>query len=107
MRVSEKVNILLVDDQPAKLLSHEAILAELRLSTNTPLSILAVELLPGDDIGKSDLRRERQTRLKQELQAELSSVGVADEYGNDPLGADLGNRRILRTSPLTPVPPKC
>ena len=85
----------------------EAILAQLRLSPNTPLSILAVELLPGDDIGKSDLRRERQTRLNRELQAELSSVGVADQYGKDPLGSDLGNRRILRTSPLTPVPPIC
>jgi len=27
--MSEKVNILMVDDQPAKLLSYEAILAEL------------------------------------------------------------------------------
>jgi hypothetical protein len=26
---------------------------------------------------------------------------------NDPLGADLGKVRILRTSPLTPVPEIC
>jgi hypothetical protein len=30
MRSDDKVNILLVDDQPAKLLSYEAILSELR-----------------------------------------------------------------------------
>ncbi len=29
MRADEKVNILMVDDQPAKLLSYEVILAEL------------------------------------------------------------------------------
>jgi len=29
MRAKEKVNVLMVDDQPAKLLTYEAILAEL------------------------------------------------------------------------------
>ena len=29
MQVQEKINILLVDDQPAKLLSYEAVLTEL------------------------------------------------------------------------------
>ena len=44
---------------------------------NAPLSVLAVELLPQDMIPA------------------------------DPLGANLGGQRILRTSPLTPVPPMC
>jgi hypothetical protein len=58
--------------------------AEVRLSleslafvANAPLSVLAVELLPNG-----------------------SPIP-------DPLGADLGTQRILRTSPLTPVPAIC
>jgi hypothetical protein len=84
----------------------ESILAELRLSTLTPLSVLAVELLPGDNIGKSDVRRRRNLN-PQDFQVDESNVGVADESGNDPIGTGLGSRRILRTSPLTPVPPIC
>jgi hypothetical protein len=49
----------------------------LTLEPHTPLSALAVETLPGD--------------------APLP----------DPLGADLGHQRILRTSPLVPVPEIC
>jgi hypothetical protein len=84
----------------------ESILVQLRLSKLTPLSVLAVELLPGDDLGRSDLRRQGNLR-SQELRAEYSTVGVADPCGNDALGSNLGNRRILRTSPLTPVPAIC
>lgn len=84
----------------------ESILAQLRLSKVTPLSVLAVELLPGDDLGKSDFRRRGNLR-SQELQAEYSTVAVKEAFGNDALGSDIGNRRILRTSPLTPVPPIC
>jgi hypothetical protein len=84
----------------------ESILSQLRLSKLTELSVLAVELLPGDDLGKSDSRRRGNLR-SQELQTEYSSVAVADPTGNDALGSDLGNRRILRTSPLTPVPAIC
>jgi hypothetical protein len=58
--------------------------AEVRMSIeafgfheDAPLSVLAVELLPQDVIPA------------------------------DPLGANLGGQRILRTSPLTPVPPMC
>ena len=83
----------------------ESILTQLHLSRVTPLSILAVELLPGDDLGKSDLRRRGNLR-SQELQAEFSDVAFAED-GNDALGSDIGDRRILRTSPLTPVPPIC
>jgi hypothetical protein len=84
----------------------QSILARLRLSKLTPLSVLAVELLPGDDVGKTDVRRHRML-TSEELEAEASSLGVEDTYGKDPLGSDLGTRRILRTSPLTPVPAIC
>lgn len=49
----------------------------LTLGTETPLSCLAVETLPG---------------------------GTPRP---DPLGADLGHERLMRTSPLVPVPPPC
>jgi hypothetical protein len=55
----------------------EALLADLALPPDAPLSTLVVETLP--DIG------------------ELT----------DPLGGDLGNVRILRTSPLTAIPALC
>lgn len=84
----------------------ESTLAQLRLSKLTPLSVLAVELLPGDDTGKTDVQRYR-TLTAEELQDEAASMGAADQYGKDPLGSDLGTRRILRTSPLTPVPAIC
>lgn len=53
------------------------LLASLTLDADTPLSCLAVETLPG---------------------------GSAFP---DPLGADLGQERLLRSSPLVPVPPIC
>lgn len=56
----------------------QAILGELALPLDSPLSVLAVELLPG---------------------------GTSEPQ--DPLGSDLGRVRILRTSPLTPVPAAC
>jgi hypothetical protein len=52
-------------------------LASLALPRDASLSVLAVELLP-------------------------ESVDIPD-----PLGGDLGHVRILRTSPLTPVPAVC
>jgi hypothetical protein len=55
----------------------EAILASLALPPNLPLSVLVVETLP-----------------------DLGHLG-------DPLGGDLGRVRILRASPLTPIPPLC
>jgi hypothetical protein len=53
------------------------LLASLTLDSDTPLSCLAVETLPGGDPFP------------------------------DPLGAGLGNERLLRTSPLVPVPELC
>lgn len=55
----------------------EAALAALGLPEDSPLSVLAAELLP-----------------------ELDEVA-------DPLGGDLGSTRVLRTSPLVRVPPIC
>ena len=52
-------------------------LAEYGLPADAPLSVLAVELLPEQDPPR------------------------------DPLGTDLGHVRILRTSPLMPIPPSC
>jgi hypothetical protein len=52
-------------------------LAALGFARTTPLSVLAVELLP------------------------------QDAAPTDPLGADLGGQHILRTSALTPVPVIC
>jgi hypothetical protein len=54
-------------------------LLALDLPRNSPLSVLAVELLPEPKVDRSA----------------------------DPLGGDLGNVRILRSSPLHPVPPTC
>jgi len=79
----------------------ESIFTKLGLSILTQLSILAVELLPGDDIGHHSKPK------SQDPNAEFSAVGVVDEAGSDPLGARLGSRRILRSSSLMPVPPIC
>jgi hypothetical protein len=56
----------------------EAWLEALGLPYNSPLSVLAVELLPDPE-----------------------------SPFMDPLGKDLGQVRVLRTSPLTPVPAIC
>jgi hypothetical protein len=56
----------------------QTILSELALPLNSSLSVLAVELLPG-----------------------------GTNAPEDPLGTNLGQERILRTSPLTPVPATC
>jgi hypothetical protein len=69
-------------------------LIALGLSQTSPLSALAVELLPYDTTG--DPRS-------------LDAVGstALDTQTADPLGAQLGTRRILRTSPLTALPSVC
>jgi hypothetical protein len=59
----------------------QAALAALGLPRHSPLSVLAVEVLP---------------EAKHE-----------DDRQRDPLGENLGEVRILRTSPLTPVPKAC
>ncbi len=63
-------------------------LSQLGLPATSPLSVLCVEILPGP------IQFERR----------LDAAAVVQE---DPLGAQLGQRRILRTSPLTAVPAIC
>jgi len=64
-----------------------AALRNLSLAAESPLSVLAVELLPAS--------------------RQVLAEGLPLNRYRDPLGADLGQVRILRTSPLVPVPPAC
>ncbi len=70
-------------------------LTELGLSETSALSVLAVELLPFDALQEF-------VRRPEDPLAPPPPAPVAD-----PLGADLGTRRILRTSPLTALPSVC
>ena len=89
-------------------------LRELGLPEDSPLSVLCVEMLPGL----------AQLRMAQPAESTLSTSGFADsllaeragagtaslavqESEVHPLSDGLGNFRILRTSPLTPVPQVC
>jgi hypothetical protein len=65
----------------------ESFLRRLGLPKTSPLSVLAVEILPGP--------------------LNVSVDAPAPREGEDPLGTGLGARRILRTSPLTAVPAIC
>jgi hypothetical protein len=71
----------------------ETVLNALLLPRNSPLSVLAVELLPSN--GPFD--------------RPVNEPGVPpqDPQGVGPLDNNLGSQRILRTSPLTAVPPIC
>ena len=73
--------------------SIDARLQLLGLPLTTSLSVLAVEVLPGP------------------LRFPQTDTGVAQPAATaeaeDPLGANLGLRRVLRTSPLTAVPAIC
>jgi hypothetical protein len=66
-------------------------LRDLALPGESPISVLAVELLPAP------------------LQVQINPAVPIPSFNRykDPLGADLGQVRILRTSPLVPVPPAC
>jgi hypothetical protein len=66
----------------------------LGLPPTTPLSVLAVEALPGP----------LNIPIQDNARGAASAATAAPE---DPLGANLGLRRIMRTSPLTAVPAIC
>lgn len=71
----------------------ELLLARIGLPKTSPLSVLAVEILPGpfnitDEAGRKN-------------------VSASVQQGEDPLQTGLGTRRILRTSPLVAVPAIC
>jgi hypothetical protein len=70
-----------------------AVLRQLGLPPTSPLSALAAEILPGPIQSPPD-------RPDVAAQATTSA-------GPDPLGVELGSRRILRTSPLTAAPAIC
>jgi hypothetical protein len=84
----------------------EGYLAFLSLPLTSSLSVLAVELLPGPlnlqitDTGRFNLAESAGA-------ARPAGTTVAAAPAEDPLGAQLGLRRILRTSPLTQVPAIC
>ena len=63
-------------------------LRQLGLATDSPMSVIAVELLPAP------------------LGFFVVPGGKTNRYA-DPLGANLGQVRILRSSPLVPVPAIC
>jgi hypothetical protein len=71
-------------------------LALIRLPATIPLSVLAVEVLPGPLTAS----------LWNDHDSE-AAPGAAAPIQEDPLGKGLGTRRILRTSPLTAVPAVC
>jgi hypothetical protein len=96
----------------------EVVLERLGLPVDAALSVLAVELLPGD--GLEMARHQWAAAFTTFVTSDAPELppanpfhpqfGVAAPAMSDPLGADLGtirSRRILRTSPLTPVPPAC
>jgi hypothetical protein len=108
----------------------EQALADRALPLDAPLSVIAVELLPGDHLVQLSrplsvppgIAVGEQESLyfivdtpdgsgfaNQNLGARLAFAANAVR-ADDPLGADLGSlasRRILRCSPLTPVAPAC
>ena len=110
----------------------EAALDDLALPRDTPLSVIAVELLPGDSLMQTEISLHDQPvyALFDQPEMPVGSFGAAAGVGAavgadavtfvggmaanariaDPLGRQLGDmssRRILRCSPLTPVAPSC
>src|SRR5262249_38846888 len=73
--------------------SIQSFLTRLGLPNTSPLSVLAVEVLPGP------------------LSVRVERPGLARSQGataeDDPIGSNLGRRRILRVSPLPAVPATC
>jgi len=77
-----------------------AYLMTLGLPLTSSLSVLAVEVLPGP----FSFRTFRGGDGRGNAPGDTAGAAVS---GEDPLGSQLGARRILRTSPLTPVPAIC
>jgi hypothetical protein len=80
----------------------EDLLTLLGLPATTPLSVLAIEILPGP---LSVALTGPAGAAPKFAAAGAAPASVAEQ--EDPLGANLGLRRILRTSPLTAVPAIC
>jgi hypothetical protein len=75
----------------------------LGLAQTSSLSVLAVELLPFGQIRS----RTDAGPITESAEAGGAPAAGAAAAAPDPLGADLGSRRILRTSPLTALPAIC
>ena len=75
----------------------------LGLAQTSSLSVLAVELLP---FGQVQSRTEASPATAPAETADAAAPDAA-VLSADPLGAELGSRRILRTSPLTALPSIC
>ncbi len=98
----------------------ETVLSNLALPPDAPLSVLAVEMLPGGGItpliynfgsgqavGAAD---SPEPPPADPFGSQIAGVDFQSTLVSDPLGRDLGtirSHRILRASPLTPVPPGC
>jgi hypothetical protein len=68
------------------------------------LSVLAVEVLPGPLHIENTGGNQPAPQVVERIDAPAPASVAPPE---DPLGTDLGLRRILRTSPLTAVPAIC
>ena len=90
----------------------------LGLAATSPLSVLAVELLPfGEEVYRqlpigvkgpaAATGAEFQAPDTQGSAGAEAAATAEESNGADPLGAGLGSRRILRTSPLTALPSIC
>jgi len=88
------------------------LLADLGLPRDAPLSVLCVEMLPTlQALRRTDAVQHLANDLVAGVRAERSGTGTTAvavvDGGVRPLSDALGHFRILRTSPLTPVPPVC
>ncbi|MGZ3195916.1 MAG: hypothetical protein ACXWI1_02200 [Croceibacterium sp.] len=89
----------------------DQLLDRLGLPLTTPLSVLAVELLPGPlhVVGGGRWNPPKTTGPSNPTATfqQVESGDIRAPAGEDPLGLQLGTRRILRTSPLTAIPSTC
>ncbi|MFZ0633850.1 MAG: hypothetical protein WA399_20045 [Acidobacteriaceae bacterium] len=103
----------------------DALLSELYLPANTPLSVLAVELFNQEDLVINDaFLQEESAAARRKLSGGTASLPAPGATAvaatpsttdlssrvlviDDPLGATLGSQRILRVSPLTPIRAIC
>ena len=89
-------------------LAVDNLLTLLGLPKTTPLSVLAVEVLPGP-LHVPVEGAPQQPALRAASAGGFGGTATAAAVAEieDPVGADLGLRRILRTSPLVAVPSIC